>query len=61
VLGSGTPLRQFCFTPDLCHLLLWQLLRKEPLELVSLVPEEEHSIKELAETIGEVYNVKDKI
>ena len=50
VWGSGTPLRQFCYAPDLASLLLWVVLDTgvkvvEPLPLMS---ETEHTIAELA-------------
>jgi len=34
------------------------MFRKESLQLISLVPEEEYSIKELAETVAEIVGVK---
>jgi hypothetical protein len=37
--------------------MLWVLYRKESLPLISLVPEEEYSIKELAESIAEISGV----
>lgn len=58
VLGTGKPLRQFCYAPDLARLILWVMFRKESLQLISLVPEEEYSIKELAETVAEIVGVK---
>eukprot|EP00347_Sterkiella_histriomuscorum_P012172 403369615 len=59
VLGTGAPLRQFCYAPDLAKLLLWTLYRKETLPLIALVPEEEYTIKEVAETIAELSGVQD--
>ncbi|CDW91597.1 gdp-l-fucose synthetase [Stylonychia lemnae] len=58
VLGSGSPLRQFCYAPDLGKLLLWVLYRKESLPLISLVPEEEYTIKELAENIAQISGIE---
>ena len=57
VWGSGTPLRQFCYTPDLAVLLLWVALDTavkidDPLPLL---PEEEHSIGELATCIAKQF------
>ena len=57
LLGSGTPLRQFCYTYDLCELILWVLLRKDPIELIALVPEQEYTIRELGETIAKIYGI----
>ena len=34
------------------------MLRKESIQLISLVPNEEYSIKELAETVAELVGVK---
>jgi GDP-L-fucose synthase len=41
--------------------MLWQLLRKEAVPLVSFVPEEEYSIKELALEIAKIYNIESQI
>lgn len=61
IYGSGTPMRQFCSTKDLCKLILWQLLRSEPIPLVSFVPEEEYSIRQLAEEIAKIYKIVSQI
>ena len=60
VLGTGKPLRQFCYTPDLAKLILWVLFQRSqtPFTLISLVPEEEYSIRELAETIVDIVGVE---
>ena len=34
--------------------MLWNLFEKEHMPLIALVPEEEYSIKELADTMAEV-------
>lgn len=57
VWGSGNPLRQFCFAEDLCKLILWVLLREERTDTIALVPREEYSIKELAESVVEAMGV----
>ena len=57
VWGSGTPLRQFCFAPDLAQLILYSLFAEGVPKVVALVPREEYSIKELAETVAEVSGV----
>ena len=40
---------------------MWQCLREKPIELISLVPEEEHTIKQLSETIADLYSIQDKL
>jgi hypothetical protein len=37
--------------------MLWVLFRQESIKLIALVPEEEYSIKELAENIAELSGV----
>jgi len=53
VWGSGQPLRQFCYAPDLALLLLWVTFESvhlaEPLPLLS---ETEHSIADLARCVA---------
>ena len=71
--GSGAPLRQFCYAPDLALLLLWvtfvdgtkcnrwseELLQGgEPL---ALVPAEEHSIADLARAIASQFSHREVI
>ena len=58
VWGSGKPLRQFCFTMDLCKLMLWVLFRPQKSELIALVPQEEHSILGLSRLIASEFGVK---
>eukprot|EP00353_Schmidingerella_taraikaensis_P006408 CAMPEP_0185580452 /NCGR_PEP_ID=MMETSP0434-20130131/16563_1 /TAXON_ID=626734 ORGANISM="Favella taraikaensis, Strain Fe Narragansett Bay" /NCGR_SAMPLE_ID=MMETSP0434 /ASSEMBLY_ACC=CAM_ASM_000379 /LENGTH=334 /DNA_ID=CAMNT_0028198725 /DNA_START=137 /DNA_END=1140 /DNA_ORIENTATION=- len=58
VWGSGTPLRQFCYTPDLACLLLWvafdtSVAAEDPLPLL---PENEHSIGDLARFIAQEFH-----
>ena len=57
VFGTGEPLRQFCFTPDLALLLLWTLLQPSKVELIALVPEEECTIRKLAETVAKEFGL----
>ena len=58
-MGSGKPLRQFCFAADLCHLILWALFQEDQdfPRCVALLPEEEHSIKDLALTIASLSDI----
>ena len=63
--GSGKPLRQFCYTPDLALLLIWVAIRKpnnglkckDDFNLISLIPESENSIAELAQNIGNEFEI----
>ena len=53
VWGSGKPLRQFCYAPDLALLLLWVTFDPEKhVEPLALLPQEEYSIAELATNIA---------
>ena len=53
VWGSGTPLRQFCYAPDLACLLLWAVFDPERhLDPLALLPAEEYSIADLARSIA---------
>ncbi len=59
VWGSGTPLRQFCYTPDLASLLLWVTF--DPVKVsepLALFPEAEHTIAELATSIASQFGDK---
>ena len=64
--GSGKPLRQFCYTPDLALLLMWVAIRKprnglqckDDFSLISLIPEFENSIAELAQSIGNEFGIE---
>jgi nucleoside-diphosphate-sugar epimerase len=49
-------LRQFCYVPDLCKLVLYTLVRPK-FEVVALVPAEEYSIGELAEAVAEEFGL----
>ncbi len=61
VWGSGSPLRQFCFTPDLALLLLWVTFDTRKLqEPLPLIPSEEYTIAELAQTIASSFQGQDK-
>lgn len=54
VWGSGKPLRQFCYAGDLAMLILWTCfgLRDSSVKLIALVPEQEHTIGELAHCVA---------
>lgn len=55
VWGSGTPLRQFIFSKDLARLMVWVIDKYDQPEpiILSTDPEEEISIKEVAEAVVE--------
>ena len=62
VWGSGKPLRQFCYTPDLALLLLWVTMRKSEAKqsefsLIALIPTEEDSIGDLAKCIANEFKI----
>jgi len=62
VWGSGKPLRQFCYTPDVALLLLWVTLRKSEVKqsefsLIALIPTEEDSIGDLAKCIANEFKI----
>jgi len=59
VFGTGSPLRQFCFAPDLAKLILWALVQDGIPSCIALVPEEEHSIAQLAKTIADISGCKE--
>ena len=57
VWGSGTPLRQFCYAPDLACLLLWAVFdQSRHLEPLALLPAEEYSIADLATSIASQFS-----
>lgn len=51
VYGSGAPLRQFCYTHDICKLLLWVLFSGEKISTIALFDEMEYSIRDVATKI----------
>ena len=57
VWGTGSPLRQFCYAPDLANLILFTLFEPGVPKVLALVPREEYSIAQLAETVAKVYGV----
>jgi len=59
VWGTGTPLRQFCYTPDFCLLTLWVLFSKIESKTIALVPEKEHSIKDVADIILNEFSIQE--
>ena len=66
VWGSGKPLRQFCYTPDLALLLSWVAIRKpinglkckDDFSLIALVPEKENTIAELAQHVAKEMQIE---
>jgi len=54
VWGTGKPLRQFIFSRDLAHLVMWSCLKYQGSESLMLAPDEgaEISIAELANTVA---------
>lgn len=58
--GSGKPVRQFCYAPDLARVLVWALDSyddNDPLNVAG----EEISIKELSESIASLINVQSEV
>lgn len=60
VSGSGKPLRQFVYAPDLAKLILWCLKNYEMTEPIILCPDErdESSISSIAEMIIHIVSKK---
>ena len=58
IYGSGKPLRQFVFAPDLAKVFIWALHHYEDPEplIVSGGTEHEFSISYIAETIASCFN-----
>ncbi len=63
VKGTGRPLRQFIYANDLANLIIWVVDNYDDAEPIILSPDEkgEISIKAVAETIGDQFNMKNKI
>ena len=63
VKGTGRPLRQFIYANDLAALIIWAVDNYDEAEPIILSPgeEDEISIKEVAETIAESFNIKDRL
>lgn len=59
VFGTGTPLRQFCYAPDLAFLMLWVAFTKTKLDLIALVPEDEQTIGELAQVVAREFSLRE--
>lgn len=60
VCGSGKPLRQFIYAPDLAELILWTLEKYESPDPIILAPDpcEEISISQVAQYIVEAFLLK---
>jgi GDP-L-fucose synthase len=52
VLGSGTPLRQFLYAPDLARLLLWAAREYDDAPPLILAPEEEMTVADAARLVA---------
>ena len=63
VKGSGTPLRQFIYSTDLAKLILWTLenYTNEENLILSVNPEDEVSIKDVATIIANKFNYVDHL
>ena len=59
VWGSGTPLRQFVYAPDLGRLMIWVMREYKEVEPIILSVDEaaEVSIKDIAEMIAEAFEL----
>jgi len=63
VKGTGKPLRQFIYSEDLAKLILWTLeeyIDKESI-ILSVDPEDEVSIKDIAYEVAKNFNYTDKL
>jgi GDP-L-fucose synthase len=58
ISGTGSPLRQFIHSHDLARLILWTLFEYKQREtiILSVPPEKENSIKQIAEIIANKFN-----
>ena len=63
IRGSGKPLRQFIFSKDLAHLLMWTLISYNDRDslILSVDETDEISIKNIAEYIADAYNYSNNI
>ena len=63
VLGSGKPLRQFIYSPDLAKLIMWVLYNYTDSEPIILSPDEndEVSISDIAYSIANAFKYKDRL
>ncbi|XP_011297787.1 probable GDP-L-fucose synthase [Fopius arisanus] len=63
VLGTGQPLRQFIYSPDLAKLIIWVLRNYNSVEPITLSVDEtqEVTIGHVAETIAKAFNFRGKI
>ena len=63
VSGTGTPLRQFIHSHDLARLILWTLFEYKERDsiILSVPPEQEISIKEIAEIIANKFEYSHKL
>lgn len=63
VYGSGKPLRQFIYSHDLAHLIIWVLDNYESVDpiILSVGEEAEVSIGQLAQSIAKAFDFRGKI
>ena len=58
--GSGAPLRQFCYAPDLAKVIIWVLENYDDPEPLNITGQE-ISIQEVAVAVAKQFGVEDKI
>jgi CDP-6-deoxy-D-xylo-4-hexulose-3-dehydrase len=58
--GTGAPFRQFCYAPDLAHVLVWALGHYDEAEPIN-VAGEEISIRAVTETIADIFGVEGRL
>ena len=59
--GNGKPLREFTYAKDLAKIMLLLLETYDDREPINVGNTEEHSVKDVAMIIGEIFNFKGKI
>lgn len=58
IWGTGKARRQYVYSEDLGRLILWVMREYKETEPITLIPEEEYSIKETAQFIADAYGFK---
>ena len=61
IYGDGSPLRQFVYSKDIAELTMKILFNDNIKDNIIISPDEEISIKEVAEKICKIFNFKNKI
>ncbi len=61
IYGDGSPLRQFVYSKDIAELTMKILFNDNIKDNIIISPDEEVSIKEVAEKICKIFNFKNKI